>query len=268
MREASEGRMAIDTDSYAFFIKPLRQRGEDRGILITMILTVIYDLSFCGSNVAPNLSFLQFIPLVTLLLAGTGTIILAAKFFGTQGKSIGVLGMKEAGKTQLYRNLQDSPYNNSDEGTATDDYDSFTFKYGDREIIISAGRDIGGGEQYIKAYYAEMIKEKDIIFFVFNAEKYKSDRRYSDAVKSRMDFIWRHMKNKYIEDEIIRTKLVTIGSHLDKIDENKRSGVLEFFQNDVSDKEYSPMFHYNFIVADLTKREEFVKELIKNKIFG
>ena len=223
---------------------------------------VIYDLSVLEWEQSPSLAFFnllfQLVPLILLVVP---------KIFKLMGKTIGVLGMKEAGKTQLYRNLQNSPYN-SYEGTSVDDYESFTFKHGDTKVKIYAGRDIGGGERYIKEYYKNMIEEKNIIFFVFNVAKYTCDENYASEVRARMDYIWRHLMEKYKNYDIIKTKLLTIGSHFDLIEESNQKSLLESLQKGIEDKPYSRMFTGNFILADLTKRNEFVNELIKSTIFG
>lgn len=206
------------------------------------------------------------IPLAVGLIGG----VLGAVLTDTnevEGKTLGVIGMKEAGKTQLYKTLQRKAYS-SYQGTATNDYEEFVFIYGDKIIKVAAGRDIGGGENYIRDYYKKWIEEKDIIFFVFNASRYITDNSYAQDVKNRMDFIWRQMKNKYGSNEEIKKKLVTVGSHLDKIDQNKHNSLIGSFQQDVNGKPYSQMFHENFIIANLTEHEKFMKELIDKKIFG
>lgn len=197
----------------------------------------------------------------------TVIVIIATDTNEVEGKTLGVLGMKEAGKTQLYKTLQQKSYS-SYQGTATNDYDEFIFMYGGKNIKVAAGRDIGGGENYIRDYYKKWIEEKDIIFFVFNADRYIKESSYAQDVKNRMDFIWRNMKNKYGTNEEIKKKLVTIGSHLDKIDKSKHNSLIGSFQHDVAGKPYSPMFHENFILANLTEHEKFMKELIDKKIFG
>jgi len=209
--------------------------------------------------------WLWIIPVALGLFASAAIII--ASTTEVDGKSLAVLGMKEAGKTQLYNSLREKEYKQYSQ-TSTDDYDGFTFKYGTKKIKIMPGRDIGGGETYIKAYYKNMIEEKDIIFFVFDAARYINDNAYANHVKARMDFIWRHMKNKYVDNNTIKTKLVTIGSHLDKIEKNKRTDLLNHLQNDVRGKDYSLMFHENFILANLTDQKKFINTLIEKKIFG
>jgi hypothetical protein len=101
---------------------------------------------------------------------------------------------------------------------------------------------------------------------VFDAHRYINDKSYSVQVKARMDFVWRKMLDKYGSDEI-KAKLYTIGSHYDKFKESERNNLLGRFQNDVSGKSYSAMFHHNFILANITDHDNFMNELIKNKIF-
>ncbi|MBD5257488.1 MAG: GTPase domain-containing protein [Barnesiella sp.] len=227
-----------------------------------------FSLTSIETGMEPIIAWIWLLIPLTAGLIGIGALIaVITHATEVEGKTLGVIGMREAGKTQLYKTLQQKSYS-SYQGTGTNDYEEFTFRYGDRRIKVAAGRDIGGGENYIREYYKKWIEEKDIIFFVFNACRYISEKNYAQDVKNRMDFIWRHMKNKYGSNEEIKKKLVTIGSHLDKIDKDKQNSLLRSFQQDVSGKSYSPMFHENFIVANLTEHEKLMKELIDKKIFG
>jgi hypothetical protein len=219
------------------------------------------------SQTQPTMAWLWLLGLIPALMsAGIVGTAFYDSIFSVDGKSLGVLGLKGAGKTQLYRTLQRKEYT-SYQGTATDDYDEFSFKYGNKTIRVKKGRDIGGGENYILEYYAKFINEKDIIFFVFDAHRYINDKSYSDQVKARMEFVWRKMLDKYGYNEI-KTKLATIGSHYDQFNESERNNLLGKFQDDVSGKSYSTMFHRNFILADITNYDKFMDELIKSKIFG
>ena len=189
--------------------------------------------------------------------------VLLTPIFGT---SIGVLGMKGAGKTQLYNTLRGAQ-DLETSATGTNDYDSFVFEYGDRKIKISKGRDIGGGDMYVREYYDKMIKEKDIIFFLFDVKQYMENPDYAKEVKARMDFIWNKMKDEYDEEEI-KKRLVTIGSHIDQLDKEQIKNLKGYLQNDVVGKPYSPMFNNNFIPSDLKKRVGFMDKLVQKKIFG
>ena len=69
------------------------------------------------------------------------------------GKSIGVLGMIGAGKTQFLKNLQGKgqEYKNEGyQGTGIDEYQEFTCIIGNKEYKIKGGTDIGGVEDNIK----------------------------------------------------------------------------------------------------------------------
>lgn len=218
------------------------------------------------SQTQPTMAWVWLLALIPALIAGAGIIIAACTDSDEAiGKSLGILGMTGAGKTQLYKTLQRKTYT-SHQGTSISDYEEFTFQYGNKTILIKEGRDIGGGEDYIPPYYEEFINEKDIIFFVFDAYRYIDNKSYSKEVKARMEFVWRKMLDKYSDDEI-KNKLFTIGSHYDKFKESERNNLLGRFQNDVSGKSYSNMFHHNFILANITDHDNFMNELIKNKIF-
>lgn len=190
------------------------------------------------------------------------------------GNTIGVLGMQEAGKTQLYRTLKGEPYG-CYEATPTDDYAPFEFDFNGRKVRIEKGRDIGGTEEYILPYYADMIKRKDIIFFVFDVERYLHDSGYASSVRARLDFVWRRLKEREevhgvperLALKLVRHKYAVIGSHFDRLSPGDRRSALSALQKSVDGKVYSPLFHNNLILADLTDRDGFFALLKNKKIF-
>lgn len=222
-----------------------------------------------------------WIPLI-ILAGGLGGAavgaVLAAIFDSTPttkviGKSLGILGMQEAGKTQVLRNLQNKPYSKY-EATSTDDYSSFKINIGGREITIQQGRDIGGDERYIKDYYEDFIKHKDIILFVFDVAKYLKDFHYAQNVRVRLDFVYNKLKMKLpdgtseaVGESVLKRKHLTIGSHADNLSDEEKKSALSKLQESVKGKPYSIMFHNNLLLCDLTKKVDFLKGIQEKKLF-
>ena len=176
------------------------------------------------------------------------------------GKSIGVLGMIGAGKTQFLKNLQGKGQEYKKEGyqgTGIDEYQEFTCSIGNKQYEIKRGFDIGGGEDNIKTFYEKSLKSKDICIFLFDIQKYKDDSKYRMDTNARLDFI-----NNHIEDA---SKCAIIGSHVDKAKIKKGQSIITIVQKFVEGKEYARLLNNNFFACNLTKKEDMDK--LVNKLF-
>ena len=176
------------------------------------------------------------------------------------GKSIGVLGMIGAGKTQFLKNLQGKgqEYKNEGyQGTGKDEYQEFTCSIGNKQYEIKRGFDIGGGEDNIKTFYEKSLKSKDICIFLFDIQKYKDDSKYRMDTNARLDFI-----NNHIEDA---SKCAIIGSHVDKAKIKKGQSIITLVQKFVEGKKYARLLNNNFFACNLTKKEDMDK--LVNKLF-
>ena len=176
------------------------------------------------------------------------------------GKSIGVLGMIGAGKTQFLKNLQGKgqEYKNEGyQGTGIDEYQEFTCSIGNKQYEIKRGFDIGGGEDNIKTFYEKSLKSKDICIFLFDIQKYKDDSKYRMDTNARLDFI-----NNHIEDA---SKCAIIGSHVDKAKIEEGQSIITIVQKFVEGKEYARLLNNNFFACNLTKKEDMDK--LVNKLF-
>lgn len=80
-------------------------------------------------------------------------------------KKIGLVGIKESGKTSVLCVLHNEPLPSKDDRTATEKYDEFTLETPNGYIIISKGIDYGGGSEYATNFYNDYIKKNDFIFF-------------------------------------------------------------------------------------------------------
>lgn len=173
-----------------------------------------------------------------------------------EGKTLGVLGMPESGKTQFLMNLRGKEYK-SYQQTNVDKYETFIFKIGDRQIKIEGGEDIGGSEHNIRSYYEKFLKEKDNCIFLFNIQKYKDEPNYRKDTNARLDFI-----NNYVTDH---SKFAIIGTHVDQAKIEKGQSILAIVQNLVEGKPYARLFNYNFFASNLLNEDDM--NTITRKLF-
>lgn len=194
--------------------------------------------------------------LIALLIVGV-TLLVGAAIYATatkkvRGTTLAVLGMQASGKTQLYKTLQGMEYTGY-EATSVNEYEGFDIKLPDRTIHIKKGKDIGGTEAYIKLYYKEMMRENEIVIFVFNAYRYLNDSTYSRNTNARFDFINLHRNEKDI---------VILGSYLDYFSESEQKTIIDKVRQRNKDKAYAALFAINFFVLDIRNKES-VQEIAK-----
>ena len=200
-----------------------------------------------------------------LIAVGTLVVVIVAASDETKtekliGKSIGVLGMTGAGKTQFLKNLQGKgqEYKNEGyQGTGIDEYQEFTCIIGNKEYKIKGGTDIGGVEDNIKIFYEKFLKSKDICIFLFDIQKYKDDSKYRMDTNARLDFINNHIKDA--------SQCAIIGSHVDKAKIKKGQSIITIVQKFVKEKEYARLLNSNFFAYNLTNEEDMNK--LVNKLF-
>lgn len=195
-------------------------------------------------------------------------------FTELEGKTMVILGMPEAGKTQFYKTLKGESYDNQ-EATGIEEYEGFKFQIAERTIRVKAGKDIGGSQNYIAPYYKKFIKENDIIVFVFDIKRYVEDTTYAQDVRDRLDFVWRKLSEKADFLAVlrrcslfIRRKFLLLGSHSDQLTSEQIKKAMESLHESTKDKEYQDMFRNNFFLLDLRDRKELFEKFIKTKLFG
>ena len=211
-----------------------------------------------------------------LLFRALWDLIFGGETTTVEGKTMGVLGMPEAGKTQFYKSLKGEPYRIY-EGTAAEDYPEFNFKINQKVIKVKAGRDIGGTESYVQHYYTDFIDYKDIIVFVFDVKKYLEEPTYQRDVRDRLDFIWRKMSVKAkLESSpssndvtaYIKKKFILFGSHLDQLSDQQKKDALGQLHESVKGKVFREMYHNNMYIVDLRDRNLLFEIFEKTKLFG
>lgn len=191
---------------------------------------------------------------IPIMIAGTllATVIIIARSGNTEteplkGKTLGVLGMPESGKTQFLMNLRGIKYK-SYQQTSVDEYKTFIFKIGDRQIKIEGGKDIGGSEHNIRSYYEKFLKEKDNCIFLFNIQKYKDEPNYRKDTNARLDFI-----NNHVTDH---SKFAIIGTHVDQARIKKGENIVAIVQAMVTRKPYARLFNINFFASNLLEKDD------------
>lgn len=211
-------------------------------------------------NDATSLAIFPFLPffvplwgwvIATIFVGGCAIAIAGAVM--TSGKKLTILGMSRAGKSTLYNMLKTGEPGKPD---VTGFEDVSEFKIKDRNIRVKKGKDIGGGNSFL-SYYEDLIKENEIIVFVFNVAKYLDSNEflYQRETKDRLDFIYRKAKeyNKEMKN------LVMIASHIDDLPEEKQKHALEEILSSIKGRQYREMFKNNFFVISLVNKEHINK---------
>lgn len=187
-------------------------------------------------------------PLVYYPIAAIAYLLFRMYYKKTKGNSLGIIGMKGAGKTTFYNKL--GLLGNDGGGTYKTPYNQRNIKIGDRDIKIASGEDIGGGENFISDQtYEKWFSEKDIIIFIFDISKYCQNENYSDQTNARLSYIYNRFKAKKKTDF---ENVVIVASHADQFKITYKE-----FRNILGEKEYNKLFENNFFLADLTDDKSF-----------
>lgn len=167
--------------------------------------------------------------------------------------SIAVLGMKAAGKTCLHCALRNVDYVNLE--TSIESYPAYSYKKNDGKIIrIREGFDIGGGNDF-RSKYGMMIKNSDIVFFLFSLVEYRNSVDYSEETRSRLEFVTRKCKAN-------GKKMVTLITHKDAYSQEQLEKAIADYKHDVflSGKTSTPyedaVTIYKFFPINTTDRNE------------
>ena len=218
----------------------------------------MFDLDLIISQ--PQEAFIWFIPLIFAGVGLVGVVAIAAITSDVEpvsGKTIAVLGMQGAGKTQFLAHLRNMSYKTFSASLGVEKYSTFSTKIGGREVKIEGGMDVPGGDEYVRTYYADLIKKNETIFFFFNTHSYLSDEIYNLNTRARLDFI-----NEKIKDT--SKEVVIIGTFADRFeDDNKRKSAFNKILNSVNNKPYGPLFKINFAILDMRKKEMIFDFLAK-----
>ncbi len=177
------------------------------------------------------------------------------------GKTIAVLGMKGVGKTLFLANISNKDYKDCAATIGSEDYKGFYLSIGGHIFFIKGGKDIGGGEEYIRDYYEEMIKNSEIVFFLFNAYKYLNEKDYRDQTQARFEFIYRHSQES-------NTNVIILATFADKFSSvQKRNDAYTSIKNSVSEKSYQKLLiDTRFFLLDMRDKVYLFNKIL-TKIF-
>lgn len=202
--------------------------------------------------------------LIRGLLAAGGLILSIVIYKGVKkikGTKFAVLGMQGAGKTQFYNTLRGNS-NAEAVPTSKEGYQSFKIKCRGKTITVAKGVDISGNETSIKYEYERMIKENEVIFFIFNIKEYLQSEEEEGLVNARFDYIFEKAKT---HKKDIDGNVVIIGSHADCLSKEEQSRIKNKFDKKVGKKTYSELFNKNVFFVNLTDKSEVDKMI--DKIF-
>ncbi|MFC0343462.1 hypothetical protein [Epilithonimonas hispanica] len=171
--------------------------------------------------------------------------------FLKDGKSLGIIGMQQSGKTRFLAHLRNVPF--IDKQTNQDDYPEFiyTTKSGSK-IKINSGKDYGGLEMYRKNY-SDIIKKSDVITYFFDINKYFNDMEYRRECNSR--FLYLHGSFDKTENKL----LVLFATHTDLCNNMQNKQIKKDFENLIKDKKYKELIKETIYVN--TTNEDELKEL-------
>lgn len=171
-------------------------------------------------------------------------------------KRIAILGMQTAGKTRFLSFLKGEPFV---EGTTSrKSYTEFVYRLtSGKNITISSGKDIGGGNIY-RVDYNEMIENNDVIIFMFNMNAYIKNIidlegfPYQRSCNSRFEHVYDKIKES-------KKRLVVIATHKDECSLSE-SSIIQKFDILINSKTYKEMFK-DVQLVDLTNNND-VEQLI------
>ena len=201
-------------------------------------------------------------PLIAIVILGVaaltgGGVIVYKKL---NGKKLGVLGMKRAGKTLFWYHLQDKKYvEGKDEDTINDNIPAFIVEgTNDKKLKIS-GRDIGGGLEFFQDYYQKITDECNYNVFIFDMSEYVNKEEYKHKTNSLLEVLY---NNKCFT----KKPYAIIGTRLDKFSQSSRN-VQETILTMLGNKPYKALLNGgNFYAIDMRIRNdamEVFKKLVK-----
>lgn len=197
---------------------------------------------------------------IGILLGGIGIAAASGAFKDPKVNKLGVLGMQGSGKTLFLSYLRNIPFIGG--VTSRTKYEQFKYKLSnDKEITISSGTDLGGGNMF-RTDYNKILEESDVILYLFDIGRYLSNEldsdgdRYQRACNSRLEHIYSSIKKT-------KKPISVIATHKDKsgLSQNEME---QRFTALVQNKKYKGMLK-NVEYINLTNSGE-IKNL-KGKLF-
>lgn len=121
------------------------------------------------------------------------------KLFWGKTMSLGVLGKEESGKTSFLNFLRDGDPGTPDQTPQEDPIEGFDVVDSENNVMsIAAMKDINGQNEYVAKYYKDFVESKNVILFMFNANKFYWNEDYRQDVVDRVAMlsVYSEMKEK------------------------------------------------------------------------
>ncbi len=222
----------------------------------------------CGSEPVADVNY-AIGSLFIWIALGVGALFVGEipKMIFNSDKSLLVLGMSFAGKTELYSKILNITRPKDDNGgTSIEDVDSFKFTHkSGKEVTIKAGEEYGGDVSY-HLLNIKKITEYDYIFYVFDINEYLNDSKYQLQCHARFDSIDRHRGDKVIyclasHADICRKNppeelKIKLGGKLNS--KNIDQAICALVNEKLQTKWYKDVVK-NLVAIDLTDRSEVLK---------
>lgn len=235
-----------------------------------MLTTILTSLEVSSKVIElNNYSELQqaawwFIPAIIAIIGLFSLVIIISgdsasdTFKNERSVDLAILGPNEAGKTTLWNFFKGRPASKVYYETADKEKISFVAS----STIWNAvklrfkGVDINGHGDFIRTDWEKLIKNSNMIIFVFNSYKYLNSIDYQRDVNQRMQFVYSTVRKQTDEK---KRAIWLLGSYADKLDNKKKDW--ERIIGIVKTKPYCDISHNNACV-NLTNEDE-LKEYYK-----
>lgn len=212
-------------------------------------------------------------PAVGGLVGGLGGFIIGLITANNNILRITILGTKGAGKTTFWDNLLG--YETKKGPTFREELKETEINMGEKQYIVQGSVDIGGGDSFVQEY-DELIKNKDFVLFIFNAEEVLNGNNDEImAIRARLIKIGDIIKKLKMSDKETLLQYHIIGSRLDKLElknKNQFSKMTDEVISKIGIKYLNrlPGFnkHKNFILLNLTDKKTmktYIEKTFSNK---
>lgn len=141
----------------------------------------------------------------------------------SETRRIVILGCQGSGKTELWCRLRGIPYQEKGPGTGSEQMEEFELgrKEDGTPVIVLTTKDIGGGEQWVKDEYDNLINEDGTyIFYLINLKQFEEEKKENQIRLTRIASI---IKKKQFE----KCGLRLVATFYDKCGKNKKEAQAE-----------------------------------------
>lgn len=170
-----------------------------------------------------------FLPLIPLIIIGIIIYIIYVVFFRSNEKNINIaiLGPENSGKTILWNFFMGRPFS-KEKKHSSENVGTFTVPNATCNVknpknlnkrIRIFGHDLNGSDDFIRTRWEKLIKESDMIIFVFSSYEYLYSTDYQRDVNQRMLLVKKTIE-KYSHSG--KKTIYLIGSYADLLENKKK----------------------------------------------